>query len=429
MLVIVLRRDLVARMLDVAPDLYSVHRARFRFARLVRPRPVPDWLLTDWEFAAVVVDDGQSFADRVDRFSALLSSPEGRRHWLLGCNNARLASRLITRFEGLRPIVHPRPVDLASALESPSVDTAELLRDSLRTARASASSYLAHLCAAALMWMHLQRSELEQSRAILDELSLHGRGAGPFSLVRVELLQLHQDAAEAAAPISISSTLDELIRSLYAYSVGISSLLSCAEILWESQASIGAFRLAMERLDSWESSQWRFDQQIRALPAELIEAAMTKQQRADAIAWLRERRTQDDRNWGGVWTMHLMLERAVGHASNVAALQDLAQEWLDTPRHRIYPVWRPLVDVLAEDRDSAALGDLVRMPLDPGGVACFGSELATALLVVADVVDRGLVELSTTERGRLRSLAAAGEALPLDMRLGLEAIKHALARR
>lgn len=425
-LVIVLRRDEVARMIDVAPDLYSVHRARFRFARLVKPRPMPLWLLSDQEFAALLDDDGRPFDERLDRYRMrhdldLLDDFDAWASARPGVSES-IAARTFARHEGLRCLVPVPAGDLASALASPSIAVADVLRTALETA---GSHHLAYLCAAALTWMHLQGSDLLEARVTLEEALRHARGCDRGLGLRSGCLALHVAAADAMRSRWGVRFTDHLTYA------NLSAYLGHAAARWElgiRHMPHSLFRSVIKTLEAREWNRWRFDPELRSVSSDQIQAEIPEGQRDEARAWLRERRLAKDRNWAPTWTTYLMIERALHNAANVAEFVTLGREWLDTPaHHRSYEVWHPLVDIHADARDSASLDDLIRMPLALDAAERFGPKLPAALHVVADVLDRGLVELSTTERDALRARAAARTDLPLDMRLGWWAIELALA--
>jgi hypothetical protein len=430
-LVIVLRRDAVARMIDVAPDLYSVHRSRFRFARLVKPRPVPLWLLTDVEFAAVLDEDGRSFRERMAFYDKLFwdtSEPFAWANALGLWDNAAppqelVAARIFARWEGLRCIGEPR--DLASALASPSLDVELLLRDSLRAAQ-SEGSFLTYLCATALAWMYLQASKLAEGRWMLD-----GPSQDWLPAHRSKLMALHLAASEGSLTTAL---LAEAISESWlgfdlAAKIAVRLDVTAIECeFFPSSSTVSRLRRVLTDIEHSNLNRWRFDSALRSLPSELLAEAAPKYQRDEAMTWLRERLLAKDLNWDPAWTTYLMIERALDHAANVAEFVSLGREWLDTPaRHRSYEVWHPLVDIHAETQDTAALDELIRMPLAVDAGERLGPKLDAALQVVADVLDRGLLEISATERDALRARATARDGLPLDLRLGWWAIELALA--
>jgi hypothetical protein len=426
-LVIVLRRDAVARMIDVAPDLYSVHRARFRFARLVVPRPAPAWLLSDVEFAAVLDDDdGRPLDERLKSYVLVFSAkPAGEREDLLMQIPAvdRIAARIFARHECVRCLTWPQPQDLAHALDAPALDSAAILRDSLRLAQATGSSQLAYMCATALAWMHLQQRELVEAHAALEEAIRHHVAVSRRFWIRHRLLELQLGAAEGVFE------LDPRVPVFDDASWFGAVWLSLAEYQWElwpHRAAIGCLQGALgPGLEMLPFYKWRLDASLRLLPPALIKAAVPEHERGKAISWLAAHPIAGSLRWDELWTKQLMIESAIGHAERVTQLVDLGRRWIEA-QSGIYEVWRPLVEIHAQTRDASALEQLIRMPLSADTEQRFGPRLGAALHIVADLVDRGLVELSSTERDELRARAAAREGMAPALRLGWWAIELAL---
>jgi hypothetical protein len=415
-LVIVLRRDAVARMIDVAPDLYSVHRARFRFARLVQPRPAPAWLLTDAEFAAVLDDDGRPLDERLQHYRHFFAAPEPLR-WPA---DEQIAARIFARRECVRCMAWPHPRDLAHALDAPAIEFAEILRDSLRRAQEEGTSELADMCAGALAWVHLQRSDLVEARTVLHAAIVQRPSASGRAWIRRGLLEMKLDAAQGVAEEPLLSFHDD--PACFA-----ATWLSVAEYGWELHGTTtrfvdGALDAA---LDGLPFNRWRLDTSLRRLPSGLIEFSVPEHERVSAIAWLEERQHSSNLDWGAVWTKQLMIERALRHDEREAKLLGLGLGWLDKDS-LIYEVWRPLVEIQAERRNTSALERLIRMPLTTDAERRFGPRLAAALHIFADVVERGIVELPDVERENLRARAAARDTLPPTLRLGWWAIELAL---
>lgn len=452
-LVIVLRRDAVARMIDVAPDLYSVHRARFRFARLVQPRPAPAWLLRDTEFAAVLDDDGRPLEERLKHYEwrFLVLEPivwpsDGHMQTLVQTPaRAGIVARIFARHEGVRCLAWPQPLDLAQALAAPTLDLADILRGSLRHTQTTGTSRLAYMCGSALAWMHLQRSELVEARAALDEAVMHLHGASLDMETRHQLLALQIGAAEGLLEPYSRSPLEGWIPKRHKPhdDTVIGAIgLSLAELecdLWPHTTAMNSLRLALDRgLDLLPFNRWRLDGSLRSLPAALVEAAVPEHDRVEAIAWLGRKSVGDlalssisttaapfrsALFWGEIWSKHLMIERAIGHAERVAQLVALGLEFLATGSYA-YEVWRPLVEMHAQLHDASTLEQLLRMPLTYE--RRFGQRFAAALHIIADLVDRGIVELLAAERDELRARAATREGMPPALRLGWWAIELAL---
>jgi hypothetical protein len=431
-LVIVLRRDAVARIIDVAPDLYSVHRARFRFARLVQPRPAPAWLLSDQEFAAVLDDDGRPFDVRLADYSLLFDADEpfmsslAERFFVFARGPAedRIAARIFARHEGVRCLAWPQTRDLAHALETPALDSIDILRDSLRLEQAAGIRALTTMCANALTWMHLQRSEVVEARAAHDIATVHvGTLTDRF---RHQLLALELDAAEGLAALNPLIHQGDFIVDPSWMAAALLTLAACEFELQRQIDPLGNLHAALDiGMESLRFNKWRLDARLRAMPPGLVEAVVSESERVEAIAWLESRQRSTDLDWDETWTKYLMIERSIGDAEHVAKLVDLGHEWLGA-QSRIYEVWRPLVEIHVERRDATMLEPLVRMPLTTHAEQHFGPRLAAGLHIVADLVDRGIVELSGDEREQLRARAAARDRLPLALRLGWWAIELAL---
>ncbi len=417
-LVIVLRRDAVARMLDVAPDLYSVHRARARFATLVGSQPAPLWLLPDVEYPRLLSSDFAEFfraaaeqrgdVDVFELWSGTQRDPE-----------ESSAGRLFARCEGVRSLAPGS--DLLRALESPSVATSGLLHESMQKPPWRS---IEHLCAVALVWVYRSESRLSEARSALDRAKRRAIVL-PYAATRVALLERHLDVAEGIAdagsfePSRGPTTL-----------VAAAALLSEAGLEWTVAPNANAtdtLRAVQAWIERGGRGSWRLDPCFAALPLELVRATNSTRRCADAIAWLRDRLAAKHPSWVDSWVEHLMVARALGGA---AELVDLGRAWIATPgRQRIDAVWRPLVDVHAEAKDLATLEQLIRMPLAPDAPERFGPRLPAALHVTAEILDRGLIELPPRERAQLRARAAARAELPLAMRLGWWAIELALAER
>lgn len=428
-LVIVLRRDASARMLDVAPDLYSVHRARFRFARLIPPQPTPLWLLTDEEFAAVLDDDGRPFERRAEPFNALA----GFDAWSRARPDVSetIAARIFARNAGLRCLVRPAPNDLARALAEPSIDVADLLRAELEFARAEHLNYLAHLCSTALGWMHLRRSELAEAHVALAVAREFGQRSGRLLERRSSLMELEIGKHEGwIDPDKVGDAT--AFGSIYVgHPNAVAVSLSLAANEWAIRpgtAALGHFRMAVDGLEWAAVDRWRFDAYLRSVPRDLVAAAVSEPGRGEAIDWLWKRRSANDSLWDWTWTTQLMIERAL--EGRVDLLVRAAWDWLDALESPdAYEVWRPLVDIHVEAGDRATMNVLTQMAVGEDAPAWFNDRHPEALWIVADLVERGLVDLSPNQRDELRTRAANRYRLPMPQRLGWWAIELALTER
>lgn len=433
-LVIVLRRDAVARMLDVAPDLYSVHRARFRFARLVEPRPDPLWLIEDHEYAAVLDDDGRPFEDRLARYKWTHLGPNPNPN-----PEEPIADRIFARRENVRSIAPLASDDLAHALAAPSLADARVLRNGLVAAQAATCPYLTNLCALALTWLHLQRSELTEAHGVLASVpSPHHASvqlpalvsAAIHVLVRRELLRLHLAAAEGINPrVSLLSSDSPVMQVINLFDKAAwSGALGVAEIAWEyGDLDFAAkhLQLALRKIEAWHGN-WQFDPMLRALPTDLIEATVPERDRADAHFWLRSTYKFLSQEWAQTWTNFLMIERTLGPGERIEELVELAFAWLAvTTKHSIYGVWRPLIDIHVETGDAAALNRLIALLFDDEA-SRFGPRHSAALHVIADHVYHGRLQLSDTNRATLAQRASRAADSALEMHLGWWAMRIAL---
>ncbi|NJL24926.1 MAG: hypothetical protein HC902_06965, partial [Calothrix sp. SM1_5_4] len=269
-LVIVLRRDAVARMIAVAPDLYSVHRARFRFARLVTPRPAPAWLLSDAEFAAVLDDDVRSrFELRTERYALLFAMLELSPTYGVGVARDpvrdRITARILARRERVRCLAWPRPQDLAQALDCPTTEVLDVLTFAQRTGPRP----LADLCATAMAWLHLQRSDVAQARAALALVTQDRSMVSKHEWLRHQLLALLLDVAEGS---SARASLPPDIDSDWLAEVH----MSLAELQCERYPATSSLRIALgegfERLGPYK---WRLAASLRRLPTTLIDLVVS----------------------------------------------------------------------------------------------------------------------------------------------------------
>jgi hypothetical protein len=279
--------------------------------------------------------------------------------------------------------------------------------------------------------MHLQRSELVEARAALDEAGPRQRELRDHFGIRHQLLALHLDAAEGLAEPDRHTDADAVLEDWDGEDSRLAAIyLGFAELeykLWPDSAAKGNLRAALGFALEWlPFNKWRLDASLRSLPPALIEAAVSEQERVEVIVWLERRQLAGDLDWDEIWTKYLMIERAIGHTERVAQLVGLGRKWL-LARPGVYEVWRPLVEIHIEMRDASTLEQLVRMPLSPDAERRFGPRLAAALHIVADLVARGIVELPDAE-SELRSRAAARGGMPLGLRLGWWAIELALTR-
>ncbi len=427
-LVVVLRRDAVVRMLDVAPDLYSVHRARFRFARLVRPRPAPMWLLTDQEFAAVVDHDEVEFAVHAEPVGPLASFDA----WAHARPNASesVASRILARYDGVRCLVDPPPGDLASALAAPTLANADVLRESLVSARETDSHYRAYLCAAALCWVHLQRADIRGASEAAADAQEFARRHDRLLARRSAILDVCLGGVVGAVSESSFRDATAFKAAVAGHPLSASIPFTLAEIEWERRPGVAAsrwVRVGLDAVEMWMPNPWRLASSLRSLAPELVTEAIPPQESAEAMEWLRKRYAAREPNWARTWTVQLMVARALGLPCE--EFSRLAWDWLYVLEGGdAYEVWRPFIDIHIEARSASIVDPLVRMALGPDATHWFPSYLPMALMVAADAIERGLVRLSDTERDDLRIRAAARAGLPLAMRLGWWAIELALGR-
>ncbi|MCA9681401.1 MAG: hypothetical protein KC457_04330 [Myxococcales bacterium] len=417
-LVLVLRRDAVERMLDVAPDLYSVHRARFRFARLEDPWSEPRWLISAAEYAALVDDGGGPFAARHEHYTRLFihyprrfTWPDDAKSWLCapGPASESTAARIVAMREGLRSFAEPKAPDLASMLAAPAMLDEPLLRQHLEQALSANDEHVAALCRLGLAWLSLPRQPLDGAREplTLDTVSLP---------LRTELLQTCTFVHNGLVPTSL---LDGSVGWLWDLNLLVDLYLTQSAILWEwLPGEHPEIRLSEALAQTIDGNLWRHHTTLASLPPDLLRSAQL-----DPSPWLRERATKNDAAWPRTWDRAFTIAHALDDHPRLQSLRELAHTWLTTPKRRdIYEVWHPLVDTDAPTRDH-----LARLPLDPAeATTLFGPRLPAALHVVADLLDRGLLVLSQSEAQALRTRAAARHHLPLVLRTGWWAIEQAL---
>lgn len=256
---------------------------------------------------------------------------------------------------------------------------------------------------------------------MLDEAAAHAQNLS--DLFRHQSLELELDAAEGLATLNSAVESEDVFGDPSSLATVCLGRAEHTYELWAPAAAKGFLSAALgDGLEALPFNKWRLDKSLRLLPPALIKAAVPEHVRVEVIAWLDERQLERNLGWDETWVKHLMIERAIGDTERVARLVDLGLRWIPA-QSNIYEVWRPLVEMHAQTR---TLEQLIRMPLTSGAERRFGPRLAAALHIVADLVDRELVELTTHERDELRTRAAARDALPPALRLGWWAIELAL---
>lgn len=167
-IIVLMRADTIRRVLDIAPDLYSVHAAQFRFVGMREPSEAPPWLLTSFEAIGVLGTDP---------------------------GHIRLARTIR---------------DLTTLADPPTIDT---LCQAAAHPWDHDATPIQHLVWSALAWLFIHRHQQAEAREALSQAETAGRAwAVPFAFLRIRLL--HIEHAIVTGDILAAAVLFEPILDL-----------------------------------------------------------------------------------------------------------------------------------------------------------------------------------------------------------------------